>query len=332
MKIENYQFPKPYYPKPHSYSVGYEFGDGAPSQEQSKVSEDQAKTVVQYETKQPSCKTFEELEEKVGVAVEKLKDPQYLPRLDEVMVLSQSSDYPYYQLTDQELLRASKFHKQLKNFLDDRESDHGLIGPSAIFEIFTQEYIEHFSQYLQQRVEKYFSQTGEPVIILEVCAGNGRFSHLLSEDVKSSNPALSGKYRVIASDSGDWKLDDSLYPVQKMNHQESLEEFQPTIVVCSWMPQGIDFTKDFRQCASVQEYILIGDIEVCGELGYDDNYQYVEDKGTYCSHEKEGFMNDSLSNLEKWQFSRADVWWGPEMIDSDDFISRSRTLRYSREV
>ena len=48
--------------------------------------------------------------------------------------------------------------------------------------------------------------------------------------------------------------------------EEALEQFQPHIVLVSWMPLGMDFTTSIRATASVLEYILIGEADsgICG--------------------------------------------------------------------
>ena len=40
---------------------------------------------------------------------------------------------------------------------------------------------------------------------------------------------------------------------------EGREDGVKDIVVCSWMPQGVDFTAEFRK-AGVDGYVLIGEV------------------------------------------------------------------------
>jgi hypothetical protein len=84
------------------------------------------------------------------------------------------------------------------------------------------------------------------------------------------------KINFVASDNGSWKLpglssatddESGILHVDKLDYQTALAKYQPDIVLCAWMPLGIDFTKAIRDCKSTQMYILIGpkDDGTCGD-------------------------------------------------------------------
>src|SRR5688572_9778673 len=65
---------------------------------------------------------------------------------------------------------------------------------------------------------------------------------------------------LIACDSGSWGIEECVpNVVNQIDYRVLLQLQHPHIVICSWMPQGIDFTADFRATPSVQEYYLIGE-------------------------------------------------------------------------
>ena len=45
-----------------------------------------------------------------------------------------------------------------------------------------------------------------------------------------------------------------------------MDRFKPDIVLVSWMELGQDWTSSFRACKSVQEYVLVGEVDngACG--------------------------------------------------------------------
>ena len=55
--------------------------------------------------------------------------------------------------------------------------------------------------------------------------------------------------------------------VEPLSCAAALLKYQPTVVVCSWMPQGVDWSAEIRATKSVQEYILVGEVDggCCGD-------------------------------------------------------------------
>jgi hypothetical protein len=269
---------------------------------------------------------------KVEKALKKLKDPHYLPPFSEVNFLTQVKDTvrSYGESLD----------IQVQDFLDDDENapEGEWHGPEAVYEIYTKEYIEHFSQYLIQQIETYYQKTGKPALILEVCAGNGKLTHFLGEYMESTDKEIFKKCGIIASDSGEWDLRE-VFPVRKMNHNQALERYEPTIVICSWMPyQEEDLSSDFRKTESVQEYILIGDQECCGHGDsaweeHEDDFVKVEtpNKETYFKGERDGFIGEYLRDLKSWQIGRTDILYGRYENNLGEQRSRSDTVSFRRK-
>lgn len=91
--------------------------------------------------------------------------------------------------------------------------------------------------------------------VLEVGAGRGALARWLR---------VRG-LPTIATDDGSW-LDGRLsWPrgvpegVERLSYTAALARYRPQLVLCSWMPQGEDWTPAFRACPSVREYLLIGE-------------------------------------------------------------------------
>ena len=98
--------------------------------------------------------------------------------------------------------------------------------------------------------------------ILELGAGNG----VLTAHLKRKSPCE--KITFLASDDYSSKIavDDDVQ-VLRLEFGEALNTLNPDIVVVSWMPPGVDFTKAIRSTQSVKKYILIGEVDssTCGE-------------------------------------------------------------------
>ncbi len=166
-----------------------------------------------------------------------------------------------------------EFFEALRSFQDGRPADpyrpymdfcyeHGL------FEIFTKEYIEALAAYLDGRIKQLAVRLKRPVKILEIGAGDGKLTHFLTEELRKRGVDT---FRMFATDGGNPGEDmhlQPLYPVIDERHDEALWDFEPDIVVCSWMMRNMDLTREIRQTPTVDEYILIGptDIGTCGQL------------------------------------------------------------------
>jgi hypothetical protein len=235
--------------------------------------------------------------------VAKLKDPHFLPSFSELSEqlnqLSFNNQKPWLELIN-----------------DPRH---------RVFEFLTKEYVNALSGYLSLRAFELGGTPENPITILEVGAGNGRLSHFLTQSLAERSE---GRVKLIAVDSGEWDL-DSLFQVERLDHQAALSKYQPQMVIFSWMPPNQDYTKDFRQAPSVQEYVLIGEADenTCGDpwetwgkaqMAYDEDVAEVK---WIAPHEADGFVRHEHEELRNQQLSRLSIVF---------FLERSTTVSFIR--
>ena len=229
---------------------------------------------------------------------ERVIDPQYLPTLREVIYSFDHVNTDRETHLSDEQLRAenTEWQKYLNN------------GDSEVFEVLTEEFVQALSLYLSQRIESLGGTEENPVVILEVGAGNGRLTHFLQQKLDGQ---VKGSVKVIATDSGTLDLKTN-FPVEKIDQKDALQKYKPQIVICSWMPEGEDFTKDFRNTSSVQEYVLIGEgaggccgsaWETWGNESADFNHEHEGQTAPYLI---DGFELDYLEDISETQLCRSD--------------------------
>lgn len=211
---------------------------------------------------------------------EKLRDPHFLP-------------------THEQITKAFRSWDEWYQFCFDEER--------PIFEFFNEEYLNALADYFVGKIQEYGAGRERPLIILEVGAGNGRLSHFLQQKLNERAP---DQTKVIATDPGKWRLKRD-FPVEQLRHNEALEKYRPDIVIFSWMPYEEDYTEDFRKCASVQEYILIGETDrgCCGDEWKTWGWSWEEDdegEKRVPPYEADGFERHNLDDLSLLQICRTD--------------------------
>lgn len=96
--------------------------------------------------------------------------------------------------------------------------------------------------------------------ILEVGAGRGVICRYVSKILNK---------KIILTDSYDWwEHNDYVKNIEykdvlKRNYVEAIEEFEPDLIIASWIPYNECWTKDFRRYPFVKGYILIGEGRNC---------------------------------------------------------------------
>lgn len=211
-----------------------------------------------------------------------LKNPSYLPNYKELK--KYFSDVPEHST-------------ECKNWREFVDEDY------KIYEIYTQEFIEKFSNFLLEQI-KELKKEGQPIIILEVGAGNGRLTHFLGDKLKEMPSDLA---KCIAVDSGESKIKEAFLEttIEKIDYKEALKKYKPKIVISSWMPHNEDWTADFRKEDSVEEYILIGEEDggCCGSP--------IKTWGDYFGgnspYKADNFERHKLNELAGVQFSRINI-------------------------
>lgn len=172
-----------------------------------------------------------------------------------------------------------------------------------IYQFWSQEYIEGLANYLLERCS---SKT----VILDVGAGDGILSQLLREHL--SERSSGGSPKIIAIDDGSWNV-RKRSNVQRMTAAEAVKKYAPAnhvIVLCSWMPMGVDWTAAFRR-NGVAEYILIGESHDgnCGdnwETWGNPEFRRDDDSREIPPYELDGYEPFHLWNLSPYSFSRFD--------------------------
>ena len=172
-----------------------------------------------------------------------------------------------------------------------------------IFEFITQDFVNHVAEYLAGRVKNYL---GSPACVLEVAAGDGLLTHHLQSIFNQKYPDLAVDF--IATDSGKDQIEPAFKNtrVHKMDSSKALKIFKPNIVICSWMPYELDLSKTFRNALSVQEYLLFGDPEICGEFRetWGGDYKRGDNPPAF---RIEGFKKFRLTKINRQQIGRSDL-------------------------
>ena len=187
-----------------------------------------------------------------------------------------------------------------------------LCEEANIYEFWTRDYIQNLTTYLTSRMDNKKRNT----LILEVGAGDGLLSHFLQQFMMKQKKQMNGNnVKIVATDNNSWKI-PSLVPVESLSVEQSLQkyvasgEYDHVICICSWMPNGVDWTKLMRQ-ANVNEYILIGECDdgSCGDnwnTWGNPEFHPDDDKTATAPFELDGYTRHDLHSLSKLQLARFD--------------------------
>ena len=123
----------------------------------------------------------------------------------------------------------------------------------AMFEIYSDTLITKLNNYIHSRLQQInpTNINDKPIMILEIGAGDGKLTQALQAKQLSTSLLT-----FQATDIHPPSTSKSI--VKRMNARRAIIKYQPTIIICSWMPSGIDFTGEIRLSKDCQEYILIG--------------------------------------------------------------------------
>ena len=107
--------------------------------------------------------------------------------------------------------------------------------------------------------------------------------------------------------------------VERMNAMKALQRHAPSIVVCAWMPSGVDFTSDVRRCATCLEYILLGVPDSCisgdiwatwGIMNSELIDNYGLDPHAVAPYIEEGWRKIERRELSRYSLCRFDYFSG----------------------
>jgi len=118
--------------------------------------------------------------------------------------------------------------------------------------VVTREVVSRLSDWL---CDEASAQGGE-LRVLEVGAGDGTLCFHLQRALADRAAPV----RLLATDSGARGLRPKAgAKVEQLDARNAVAAFEPHIVICSFMPLGLDWTSAFRACAAVQAYLLLGE-------------------------------------------------------------------------
>ena len=193
---------------------------------------------------------------------------------------------------------------------------------AGIYEFWTREYIDGLAAYLTERADR----AGGNTIILDVGAGDGTLAHFLrsaleapaAQEGGAPSKSKKGIPSVVATDDGSWKIRPR-FEVEKIGVGEAVGKYRQMcdqlIVLCSWMPMGIDWTAEIR-ANGADEIILIGECDDgnCGDNWLtwgnpefrDDMEEAIDGDSLSAPYRHDGYRRFDLEDLSHMQFSRFD--------------------------
>ena len=140
------------------------------------------------------------------------------------------------------------FFDELKNIDKFKSFPIGLFGWASFHRVFQLLNVE----FIQELVNKLKEIC--PEVILEVGAGEGLLGKYLSEEL--------GKEVILTDDCSWWERDNIKIKnkdVIRKDYKDAIDEYNPDLIIASWIPYKRWWTKEFRYCNSVEAYILIGE-------------------------------------------------------------------------
>lgn len=194
---------------------------------------------------------------------------------------------------------------------------------AGMYQFWTKEYIQYLGDYL---LKQTMARKGGETTILDIGAGDGLLIHYLRQYI--SNKSRRNNLimpTMVSTDDGSWGI-FAKAQVEKLDVDQSLQKYRHTasenhsndnqlIVLCSWMPQGVDWSERFRQYG-VDEYILIGESDdgSCGDnwktwgnIDFLPSNDVVHpSKQPLPAYQEDGYTRWDMTDLTPFQFSRFD--------------------------
>lgn len=195
-----------------------------------------------------------------------------------------------------------------------------------LYQLWTKEYIQHLGEYL---IQTYCNNRGQSsTTIVDIGAGDGLLIRCLQDYMEEKINKMNRSSRkskaslemptMVATDDGSWgifakakveKL-DATRALQKYGKSDDESDGDAVVVLCSWMPQQVDWTAQFRD-ARVDEYILIGEADdgSCGHGWETWGNPLLAPQGSedlQPAFKKDGYRRWDMDSLMQFQFSRFD--------------------------
>jgi hypothetical protein len=175
---------------------------------------------------------------------------------------------------------------------------------TRLFEIWSEEYIDAFGEYLAGRAQEMGATKDKPLRVLEVGAGDGRLTYFLRQRLAERAPDL---VSVIATDLKSWRgITPVIDDIETASCEEAVKKYEPQIVIWSWPPPGVDHTSEIRRTESVEEYIIIGEDAggCCGDPWLTWGFgKSIEHGKVIPPYEADGFEQQWLEALSNYNLS-----------------------------
>ena len=223
-----------------------------------------------------------------------------------------------------------------------------------IYQFWTREYVDLLANYILKQTNDFKGET----VVIDLGAGDGLLTKniemSISKEIRGeatsnfvkrkgrqhrsnapASPAVSQQNQytkvpaIIAVDDGSWSIYQKA-SVEKMGVEEALATYcsnddddrtsKQVIVLCSWMPMGVDWSALFRQF-NVDEYILIGE---CDDGSCGDNWETWGSHSFLTDDIEEAFEEEGGSPVESESASptpRPFEMDGYKRIDIDDLVA-----------
>eukprot|EP01064_Diplonema_japonicum_P003299 TRINITY_DN12143_c0_g1_i1.p1 TRINITY_DN12143_c0_g1~~TRINITY_DN12143_c0_g1_i1.p1 ORF type:complete len:400 (+),score=52.15 TRINITY_DN12143_c0_g1_i1:23-1201(+) len=208
----------------------------------------------------------------------KLKDHSYLPSHAELAILTETPanngwgepPLPYDKTAERARLCGSKFDvffdteklldpdyisvEEVFLMLDPFDTKtftklHFFCEKNGFCNVLNREMIESLAERLTLPPTKKKHQNK----IVEVGAGSGRLTHFLKQyNVPNIVATDANPEGYIAGYSTE------KFPVEKAGYEEVVARYNPHILLCSWMPEGTDWSSVWRE-QHIHEYLLLGE-------------------------------------------------------------------------
>jgi len=141
----------------------------------------------------------------------------------------------------------------------------------GVYEMLTTEFVDSLAQYLQARLSASSAHSRRSDsgpgprnrrVVLDAGAGDGALAtHLHTALGGGASVSMVACDNFTTNPPGGEANAASTRAVMKMHYRRALQVHAPEIVLCAWMPMGVDWSAAFRGCDSVHEYILLGECD-----------------------------------------------------------------------
>ena len=173
----------------------------------------------------------------------------------------------------------------------------------GLHELLSRELVAALALHLRQAIGSA-PHTGSLPTVLELGAGSGVLTQRLARE-------LDGVATCVAVDDASSGIGMRSH-VKKLDCTAALTAYAPAAVLVCWCPSTVDFSQQIRACASVREYVLLGesDSSTCGDAWVtwgilpERADEYGIDEATPPPYAADGFVRTELEQISRWSICR----------------------------